>query len=141
MAGPLFPDVVVAQGSFLATLAVISIVYGALVAMAQKDWKKLVAYSSVSHMGYVLLGLTALTYEGVGGAVFQMFNHGTISPMMFLLVGVMYERVHHRDLDRYGGLLGLLPRYSVMAMIGFFAALGLPGLSGFISEIMVFLGS
>jgi len=141
MAWPMFPDVVVDQGAVLATLAVISIVYGALVAMAQKDWKKLVAYSSVSHMGYVLLGLTALTHEGVGGAVFQMFNHGTISPMMFLLVGVMYDRVHHRDLDRYGGLLGLLPRYSVMAMIGFFAALGLPGLSGFISEIMVFLGS
>jgi NADH-quinone oxidoreductase subunit M len=141
MAWPMFPDVVKEQGAVLATLAVISIVYGALVAMAQTDWKKLVAYSSVSHMGYVLLGLTALTAEGVGGAVFQMFNHGTISPMMFLLVGVMYDRVHHRDLDRFGGLLGMLPKYSVMAMIGFFAALGLPGLSGFISEIMVFLGA
>jgi NADH-quinone oxidoreductase subunit M len=141
MAWPLFPDVVVAQGSFLASLAVISIVYGALVAMAQKDWKKLVAYSSVSHMGYVLLGLTALTAESVGGAIFQMFNHGTISGMMFLLVGVMYDRVHHRDLDRFGGILGMLPKYSVMAMIGFFAALGLPGMSGFVSEIMVFLGS
>ena len=141
MAWPLFPDVVVEQGAFLATLAVISIVYGALVAMAQQDWKKLVAYSSVSHMGYVLLGLTALTAEGVGGAVFQMFNHGTISGMMFLLVGVMYDRVHHRDLNRFGGLLGMMPKYSVMAMIGFFAALGLPGLSGFISEVMVFLGA
>ena len=141
MAWPMFPDVVVSQGAVLATLAVISIIYGALVAMAQTDWKKMVAYSSVSHMGYVLLGLTALTAEGVGGAVFQMFNHGTISPMMFLLVGVMYDRVHHRDLDRFGGLLGMMPKYSVMAMIGFFAALGLPGLSGFISEIMVFLGA
>ena len=141
MAWPMFPEVVVSQGSVLAGLAVISIVYGALVAMAQKDWKKLVAYSSVSHMGYVLLGLTALTPEGVGGAVFQMFNHGTISAMMFLLVGVMYDRVHHRDLDRFGGLLGMLPRYSVVAMIAFFAALGLPGLSGFVSELMVFLGS
>jgi NADH-quinone oxidoreductase subunit M len=141
MAWPLFPEVVREQGAVLATLAVISIVYGALVAMAQTDWKKLVAYSSVSHMGYVLLGLTACTAEGVGGAIFQMFNHGTISAMMFLLVGVMYERVHHRDLNRFGGLLGLMPRYSVMAMIGFFAALGLPGMSGFISEMMVFLGS
>ncbi len=141
MAWPMFPDVVREQGVLLASLAVISIVYGALVAMAQTDWKKLVAYSSVSHMGYVLLGLTALTAEGVGGAVFQMFNHGTISGMMFLLVGVMYDRVHHRDLDRFGGLLGMLPRYSVLAMIGFFAALGLPGLSGFVSEVMVFLGS
>jgi NADH-quinone oxidoreductase subunit M len=141
MAWPLFPEVVVQQGSFLASLAVISIVYGALVAMAQQDWKKLVAYSSVSHMGYVLLGLTALTPESASGAIFQMFNHGTISGMMFLLVGVMYDRVHHRDLDRFGGLLGMLPKYSVLAMIGFFAALGLPGLSGFVSEIMVFLGS
>jgi len=141
MAWPLFPEVVVQQGAFLASLAVISIVYGALVAMAQKDWKKLVAYSSVSHMGYVLLGLVALNPEGMGGAIFQMFNHGTISGMMFLLVGVMYERVHHRDLDRFGGVLGMLPKYSVMAMIGFFAALGLPGMSGFVSEVMVFLGA
>ncbi|MCK6479470.1 MAG: NADH-quinone oxidoreductase subunit M, partial [Planctomycetes bacterium] len=141
MAWPMFPDVVRGQGVLLASLAVISIVYGALVAMAQTDWKKLVAYSSVSHMGYVLLGLTALTAEGVGGAIFQMFNHGTISGMMFLLVGVMYERVHHRDLARFGGLLGMLPKYSIMAMIGFFAALGLPGMSGFVSEVMVFLGA
>jgi NADH-quinone oxidoreductase subunit M len=141
MAWPMFPDVVKEQGTFLATLAVVSIIYGALVAMAQKDWKKLVAYSSVSHMGYVLLGLVALTPESVGGGIFQMFNHGTISAMMFLLVGVMYDRVHHRDLDRFGGLLGMLPKYSVLAMIGFFASLGLPGMSGFVSEVMVFLGS
>jgi NADH-quinone oxidoreductase subunit M len=141
MAWPLFPEVVVQQADVLATLAVISIVYGALVAMAQKDWKKLVAYSSVSHMGYVLLGLVALNDASVGGAVFQMFNHGTISGMMFLLVGVMYDRVHHRDLDRFGGILGMLPKYSVLAMIGFFASLGLPGMSGFVSEVMVFLGS
>ncbi len=141
VAWPMFPDVVKEYGTLLAVLAVVSIVYGALVAWAQKDWKKLVAYSSVSHMGYVLLGLTALTHLSVSGAVFQMFNHGTISGMMFLLVGVMYDRVHHRDLERFGGLLGMLPRYSVMAMIGFFAALGLPGLSGFVSEVMVFLGA
>ncbi|MHC4924912.1 MAG: complex I subunit 4 family protein [Planctomycetota bacterium] len=141
MAWPMFPEVIIEQGSVLAGLAVISIVYGALVAMAQTDWKKLVAYSSVSHMGYVLLGMTALTAEGVGGGIFQMFNHGTISGMMFLLVGVMYERVHHRDLNRFGGLMGILPKYSVMAMIGFFAALGLPGTSGFVSEIMIFLGA
>jgi NADH-quinone oxidoreductase subunit M len=141
MAWPLFPEVVDEQSSVLAMLAVISIVYGALVAMAQTDWKKLVAYSSVSHMGYVVLGLTAMNAEGVGGAVFQMFNHGTISGMMFLLVGVMYDRVHHRDLNRFGGLLGMMPNYAVMAMIGFFAALGLPGMSGFVSEIMIFLGA
>ncbi len=141
MAWPLFPEVVDEQSSFLALLAVVSIVYGALVALAQTDWKKLVAYSSVSHMGYVLLGLTAMTPEGVGGAIFQMFNHGTISGMMFLLVGVMYDRVHHRDLNRFGGLLGMLPRYSVLAMIGFFASLGLPGMSGFVSEVMIFLGA
>ncbi len=109
--------------------------------MAQTDWKKMVAYSSVSHMGYVLLGLSALTPEGVNGAVLQMFNHGTISAMMFLLVGVMYDQVHHRDMNRFGGLMKTLPKYSFIAMIGFFAALGLPGMSGFISEMMVFFGS
>lgn len=141
MAYPWFPDAVVTAWPVLATLAVVSIVYGAFCALAQTDWKKLVAYSSVSHMGYVILGLSALTAEGVNGAVLQMFNHGTISGMMFLLVGVLYDQVHHRDMDRFGGLLSQLPKYSFVAMIAFFGALGLPGLSGFISEMMVFFGA
>jgi NADH-quinone oxidoreductase subunit M len=141
MAFPWFPDVVVKAWPWLATLAIVSIIYGALVALAQTDWKKLVAYSSVSHMGYVLLGLATLTPEGVNGAVLQMFSHGILAGMMFLLVGVMYDQVHHRDMDRFGGLATTLPKYTFVAMIGFFGSLGLPGLSGFIAEMMVFFGS
>jgi NADH-quinone oxidoreductase subunit M len=141
MAYPWFPDAVVTAWPWLATLAVVSIVYGAMVALAQTDWKKLVAYSSVSHMGYVLLGLSAMQPESVNGAVLQMFNHGTISGMMFLCVGVLYDQAHHRDMNRFGGLLKQLPRYTFVAMIAFFGALGLPGLSGFVSEMMVFFGA
>jgi NADH-quinone oxidoreductase subunit M len=125
----------------IAIFGVISIIYGAFCAMAQTDFKKLVAYSSVSHMGYVLLGLAALNREAVDGAVFQMFNHGLSSAMMFLLVGVIYDRAHHREINRFGGLGIQMPRYFALAIIGFFAALGLPGLNGFISEVMVFLGA
>jgi NADH-quinone oxidoreductase subunit M len=92
-------------------------------------------------MGYVLLGLATLTPAGVNGAVLQMFSHGLLSGMMFLLVGVMYDQVHHRDMNRFGGLATSLPKYTFIAMIGFFGALGLPGLSGFIAEMMVFFGA
>ncbi len=122
-------------------LGLINIVYGALCAMAQKDFKSLVAYSSVSHMGFVLLGLAAMTTEGIQGSVLQMFNHGVSSAMMFLLVGVLYERAHHRDLDRFGGIGLQMPYYTGFAIIGFFASLGLPGLNGFISEMLVFMGA
>jgi NADH-quinone oxidoreductase subunit M len=125
----------------VATLGVISIVYGALCAMAQTDFKKLVAYSSVSHMGYVLLGIASLQPEAINGAIFQMFNHGLSSAMMFLLVGVLYERAHHRDINRFGGIALHMPNYFALSIVGFFAALGLPGLNGFISEAMVFLGA
>jgi NADH-quinone oxidoreductase subunit M len=141
MAFPWFPDVVVSAWPWLATLAIVSIIYGALVAMAQTDWKKMVAYSSVSHMGYVLLGLATLTPAGVNGAVLQMFSHGLLSGMMFLLVGVMYDQVHHRDMNRFGGLATTLPKYTFLAMIGFFGSLGLPALSGFVAEMLVFFGS
>jgi len=119
----------------------INILYGALCAMAQTDFKRLVAYSSVSHMGYVLLGFAAMNREGVDGAVFQMFNHGLSSAMLFLLVGVIYDRAHHREIARFGGLGTQMPRYFAVAIVGFFASLGLPGLNGFISEVMVFLGA
>ncbi|MCX7012974.1 MAG: NADH-quinone oxidoreductase subunit M [Candidatus Sumerlaeota bacterium] len=125
----------------LASLGFVSIVYGALCAMAQTDFKKLVAYSSVSHMGYVLLGIASLRPGAINGAIFQMFNHGLSSAMMFLLVGVLYDRAHHRDLNRFGGIGLHMPKYFALAIVGFFAALGLPGLNGFISEAMVFLGS
>jgi NADH-quinone oxidoreductase subunit M len=126
---------------FIAILGLINLVYGALCAMAQKDFKKLVAYSSVSHMGYVLLGMAALTSAGLQGAALQMLNHGVSSAMMFLIVGIVYERAHHRDLDRFGGMGLQMPYYTGFAIVGFFASLGLPGLNGFISEFFVFQGA
>ncbi|MEO6029212.1 MAG: NADH-quinone oxidoreductase subunit M [Candidatus Binatia bacterium] len=125
----------------LAVLGTFNIVYGALCALAQTDLKKLVAYSSISHMGYVMLGMAAFTPQGINGAVLQMFNHGTITAMLFLLVGVIYDRAHHRNIDDFGGLAGVMPVYTGMTALAFFAAMGLPGLSAFISEVLVLLGA
>jgi len=125
----------------LAILGVVNILYGAFCAMAQKDLKKLVAYSSISHMGIVLLGMSGLTSLGMNGAVMQMFNHGTGTAMLFLLVGVIYDRAHHRQIDGFGGLRVQMPIYAAMMALAFFAGLGLPGLSGFISEAFSFLGA
>ncbi len=125
----------------LAALGTLNIVYGALCAMAQADMKKLVAYSSISHMGYVMLGMATLTPQGINGAVLQMFNHGTVTAMLFLLVGVIYDRAHHRQIDGFGGLASVMPVYTGLMTIAFFAALGLPGLSAFISEVLVLLGA
>jgi len=140
---PILPDAVkyppFAYG--FATIAVISIVYGAFCAMAQKDLKKMVAYSSIGHMGVVMLGMIGLTSLGVNGAVLQMFNHGTVTAMLFLLVGVIYDRAHHRDIDGFGGLAQRMPIYTGVVTVAFFANLGLPGLSSFISEAFSFLGS
>ena len=126
---------------FLGALGTLNIVYGALCAMAQKDMKKLVAYSSVSHMGYVMLGMASFTAEGINGAVLQMFNHGTVTAMLFLLVGVIYDRAHHREIDGFGGIAAVMPVYTGFVALAFFAALGLPGLSAFISEVLVLLGA
>ncbi len=134
-------------------LGTISMIYGALAAMAQKDFKRLVAYSSVSHMGYVLLGLgvwsatAGLQYNpdywtmGMSGAMFQMIAHGISSAGMFFLVGVIYERMHHRDLNRFGGLFGRMPVFGGVSLVIFFAAMGLPGLCGFWGELFVVLGA
>jgi NADH-quinone oxidoreductase subunit M len=134
-------------------IAAVSMVYGAFAAMAQKDFKRLVAYSSVSHMGYVLLGIgvwsatagnefaTESWKMGISGAVFQMFAHGLSSAGMFFLVGVVYDRVHHRDLDQFGGLFQRMPLYSGLSIGIFFAALGLPGLCGFVGEFLVVLAT
>jgi len=138
---PIFPELATKYSFALAILAFINIVYGALCAMAQKDFKKLIAYSSVSHMGIVLLGMAALNTQGMMGAVFQMFNHGTITAMLFLIVGVIYDRAHTRDLDSFGGLALTMPKYTGIMTVAFFAALGLPGLSGFVSEAFSFLGA
>jgi len=138
----------------LVVLGVVSILYGAFAAMAQTDFKRLVAYSSVSHMGYVLLGIavwklsdtgatvgTDFWQMGMNGAMFQMIAHGISSPGMFFMVGVIYERVHHRDLNKFGGLMGLMPLYSGLAVGIFFAGLGLPGLCGFIGEVFTVLST
>jgi len=138
---PMFPDAAVYYQIPLAILGFINIVYGALVAMAQTDFKKLIAYSSISHMGVVVLGMASLNTQGITGAVLQMFNHGTITAMLFLIVGVLYDRAHTRGLNDFGGLMNQMPRYSGVMTIAFFAALGLPGLSGFISEAFSFIGA
>jgi NADH-quinone oxidoreductase subunit M len=124
-----------------AILGAINIVYGAVVAMAQVDFKKMVAYSSVSHMGFVMLGLASMTTTGFNGALLQMFNHGIITGAMFFLVGVLYDRAHTRDLDKFGGLGVKMPVYAGMLTVFSLASLGLPGLSGFVSEFMSLLGS
>jgi NADH-quinone oxidoreductase subunit M len=126
---------------FLGALGTFNIVYGALCAMAQKDLKKLVAYSSISHMGYVMLGMASFTPQGINGAVLQMFNHGTVTAMLFLLVGVIYDRAHHRQIEGFGGLATTMPVYTGVTALAFFAAMGLPGLSAFISEVLVLLGA
>src|SRR5579883_2732514 len=125
----------------LGVIGTINIVYGALCAMAQTDYKKLIAYSSVSHMGYVMLGIAGFTAAGINGAVLQMFNHGTITAMLFLLVGVIYDRAHHREINGFGGLASIVPLYTGVTGFAFFAAMGLPGLSAFISEVLVLLGA
>lgn len=126
---------------FLGVIGTINIVYGAMVAMAQTDYKKLVAYSSISHMGYVMLGMASFTAAGINGAVLQMFNHGTITAMLFILVGVIYDRAHHREINGFGGLAQQMPVYAGITGFAFFAALGLPGLSAFISEVLVLIGA
>ena len=125
---------------FLVVLGVVNIIYGALCAMAQTDYKKLIAYSSISHMGYVMFGMATFTEEGIDGAVLQMFNHGTVTAMLFLLVGVIYDRAHHREINGFGGLAGIMPFYTGWTALAFFAAMGLPGLSAFVSEVLVLLG-
>ncbi len=125
----------------LALIGGISVVYAAFVCMAQSDLKKLIAYSSVSHMGFVLLGMAAFTQQGINGAVFQMWTHGLVSPMLFLLAGVIYDRAHHRRINGFGGLAYQMPEYTGLLGIGFMASLGLPGLCGFISEVLVFMGA
>lgn len=138
---PMFPDITRDLMWYIALFGMVNIIYGALVALAQKDFKKLIAYSSISHMGYVLLGMASLSTTGVNGAIFQMFNHGTITAMLFLIVGVIYDRSHTRGLNDFGGLATQMPVYTGFVTVAFFAAIGLPSMSGFISEALVFVGA
>ena len=128
-------------GNSLAILGFVNIVYGSFCALAQTDFKKLVAYSSIGHMGFVILGLAAGNEIGLTGAILQMFNHGVISAMLFLLVGVLYDRAHHREIDGFGGLGNRMPVYTGITTLAFMASLGLPGLSGFIGEAFSLLGA
>ncbi len=138
---PMFPEITRDLIWYIALFGMINIIYGALCAMAQKDYKKLIAYSSISHMGFVMLGMASLNTIGISGAILQMFNHGTITAMLFIIVGIIYDRAHTRGLNDFGGLAVQMPVYTGFTTLAFFAAIGLPGLSGFISEAFVFLGS
>jgi len=138
---PLFPDAALAAGPIIVALAVIGIIYGAVVAMMQSDIKKLVAYSSVSHLGFVMLGLFALNLQGVQGGLYQMLNHGLSTGALFLLVGMIYDLRHTRLIDEFGGLWKQLPVFSVMLMVVTFSSIGLPGLNGFVGEFLILLGS
>ncbi len=138
---PLFPDATHLFTPALMTLAVVSIVYGACLALVQTDIKKIIAYSSISHLGYVMLGLLSLELIGIQGAVIQMVSHGLVAAGLFLMVGMIYERCHSRELSAYGGLAKLLPVYSVFFMILTLASVGLPTTSGFTGEFLVLLGA
>ncbi len=137
---PIFPDAGAYFAILVGGLGVLSIIYGAMNALAMNDLKKLIAYSSVSHMGFVLLGLASLTIEGVNGAIYMMFSHGIISAMLFLVVGIIYDRAHDRMIQNFRGLANVMPAYTAFVVIAFFASLGLPGFSGFIAELLVLVG-
>lgn len=137
---PIFPEIANQYAVWIVGFGVLSIIYGAFNALAMNDLKKMIAYSSVSHMGFVLLGIGSLTGEGFNGAVYQMFSHGILSSMLFLLVGVLYSRTHDRRIDSYQGLASKLPLFTLMMAIAFFASLGLPAFSGFIGEIFTLMG-
>ncbi|MCW9708392.1 complex I subunit 4 family protein [Fodinibius salsisoli] len=138
---PVFPNAFAAFAPYMAALAVIGIIYGALVAMVQKDVKKLVAYSSVSHLGFVVLGLFAVNVIGVQGALIQMVNHGLSTGALFLIVGMIYDRRHTRMIEDFGGIAKVVPIFAVMFMIATLASIGLPGLNGFIGEFLILNGA
>ena len=137
---PMFPDASLYFQPFVFTLSIVAIIYTSLVALMQEDIKKLIAYSSVAHMGYVTMGIFALNIEGTQGAIFQMLSHGLVSGALFLCVGVIYDRMHTREIDAYGGLVNNMPKYAVVFLIMTMANVGLPGTSGFIGEFLTLAG-
>lgn len=138
---PLFPQSSITFAPYISILAIIGIIYGALVAMVQKDVKKLVAYSSVAHLGFVVLGIFAVTMESIQGAIIQMINHGLSTGALFLLVGVIYERTHTREISDYGGIAKIVPVFSFALMFASLSSVGLPGLNGFVGEFLILIGS
>jgi NADH-quinone oxidoreductase subunit M len=138
---PLFPQATAVYAPWISLLAVIGILYGALVAMVQPDAKKLIAYSSVSHLGFVVLGIFSGTLAGVQGSIMQMVNHGLSTGALFLLVGMIYDRRHTRLIADYGGLWQQTPVFAVFFLIVMFSSIGLPGLNGFVGEFLILLGA
>jgi NADH-quinone oxidoreductase subunit M len=138
---PMFPDASAAFAPLVFALSIVAIVYTSVVALVQEDMKKLIAYSSVAHMGFVTMGLFTMTAQGVQGAMFQMISHGLVSGALFLCVGVVYDRMHTREIAAYGGLVNRMPLYAVAFMIFTLANVGLPGTTGFIGEFLTLVGA
>jgi NADH-quinone oxidoreductase subunit M len=138
---PLFPQASLRLAPWMALLAVIGILYGAAVSYAQRDVKKLVAFSSVSHLGFVMLGLFALNPLGIQGGILQMVNHGLSTGALFLIVGMIYERRHTRDIDAFGGIWKVMPVYGALTLVVTLSSMGLPGLNGFVGEFTILLGA
>jgi NADH-quinone oxidoreductase subunit M len=138
---PMLPDASVSFAPFIYTISVVAVIYTSLVALAQEDMKKLIAYSSVAHMGVVTIGIFTINVQGVSGALFQMLSHGIVSSALFLVVGVVYDRMHTREISRYGGLGDRMPGYALVFMAFTMATMGLPGTSGFVGEFLVIIGS
>ena len=138
---PLFPDAAIRLAPYFSVLAVIGIIYGALVAMVQTDVKKLVAYSSVSHLGFVVLGIFSMTEEGMQGAIIQMINHGLSTGALFMIVGMIYDRAHTRQISDFGGVAKVMPVFATFFMIVTLSSIGLPGLNGFVGEFLILVGS
>jgi NADH-quinone oxidoreductase subunit M len=137
---PMLPQASVAYAEFVYILSVIAVIYTSLVALRQQDMKKLIAYSSVAHMGFVTLGLFTFNQQGVEGGIIQMISHGVVSGALFLCVGVVYDRLHTREIERYGGLVQVMPRYALLFMLFTMASVGLPATSGFVGEFLVLVG-
>jgi len=138
---PMMPEASVLFTPLIFTLSIVAVIYTSLVALAQEDMKKLIAYSSVAHMGFVTIGTFTLTVQGIEGAIYQMLSHGVVSAALFLIVGVVYDRIHSRDISAYGGLVHRMPVYALFFMLFMLASVGLPGTGGFIGEILVLVGA
>ena len=138
---PMLPNAAATFAPFMFTISVVAVIYTSLVALAQQDMKKLIAYSSVAHMGVVTIGIFTFNVQGISGALFQMLSHGIVSAALFLIVGVVYDRIHTREIARYGGLADRMPSYALLFMLFMMASVGLPGTSGFVGEFLVIIGS
>ena len=138
---PMFPEASVMFTPLIYTLSIVAVIYTSLVALAQEDMKKLIAYSSVAHMGFVTIGTFTLTVQGVEGAIYMMLSHGIVSAALFLIVGVVYDRIHSREISAYGGLVHRMPAYALIFMLFMLASVGLPGTAGFVGEFLILVGA